>query len=91
MFSDVVISVGGHWGYDLIKNLDIKIVEPKPSLVGLKTKEKCFLRKGILLVSSMEISKYTAENSVYEIQLKKTSRLLMQLCKYSRHSERAAF
>lgn len=49
LFSDVAVSVGGHWGYDLIKNLDIKIVEPKPSLVGLKTEEKFGELSGIVI------------------------------------------
>lgn len=49
LFSDVVISVGGHWGYDLIKNLDIKLVEPKPSLVGLKTEENLGDLSGIVI------------------------------------------
>lgn len=49
LFSDVVISVGGHWGYDLIKNLDIKTVEPRPSLVGLKTKENLSDLSGIVI------------------------------------------
>lgn len=35
----VVIATGGHSGYDLLKPYGIKIIEPKPSLVGLKTKE----------------------------------------------------
>ncbi len=37
LFPRVIISVGGHWGLDLLKNLDIKIIEQKPSLVGLNT------------------------------------------------------
>lgn len=35
----VVIASGGHATYDLIKMLGHKIVEPKPALVGLLTKE----------------------------------------------------
>lgn len=37
---DIVIATGGHAGYDIIKNLDIDIVTPKPSLVGLNTNNK---------------------------------------------------
>ena len=39
LFSDVVIATGGHSGYNLAENFDINIIPPKPSLVGLKTKE----------------------------------------------------
>ena len=38
-FSHVVIAIGGHSGLELAKNLGIQIIEPKPSLVGLNTKE----------------------------------------------------
>lgn len=37
LFSRVIISVGGHWGLELLKNLDINIIEQLPSLVGLNT------------------------------------------------------
>ena len=39
-FTHIVIATGGHSGYELLKELDINIIEPKPSLVGLNTKEK---------------------------------------------------
>ena len=35
----VVIATGGHASYELIKLLKHKIIEPKPALTGLKTKE----------------------------------------------------
>lgn len=35
----VVIATGGHASYNMIKYLGHKIIEPKPALVGLKTKE----------------------------------------------------
>ncbi len=38
-FTHVVIATGGHSGFGLAKNLEIKIVDPKPALVGLNTKE----------------------------------------------------
>jgi len=38
-FTDVVLAIGGHSGLELIRRLNIKIVEPKPSLVGLNTEE----------------------------------------------------
>ena len=38
-FTDVILAIGGHSGMNLIKDLRIKVVEQKPSLVGLNTKE----------------------------------------------------
>lgn len=37
-FTHIVISTGGHSGYELLKEYNINIIEPKPSLVGLNTK-----------------------------------------------------
>jgi predicted Rossmann fold flavoprotein len=39
LFSDVILAIGGHSGYELAKRLNIKTINPKPSLVGLNTKE----------------------------------------------------
>lgn len=38
-FSHIILAIGGHAGYELAENLGINIVSPKPSLVGLNTKE----------------------------------------------------
>lgn len=38
LFSNVVVALGGHFGYEILKDLDIKIIPPKPSLVGLNSK-----------------------------------------------------
>ncbi len=38
-FTDVILAVGGHSGLKLAKDLGIKTIEQKPSLVGLNTKE----------------------------------------------------
>ena len=38
-FTHVILAFGGHSGLELAKNLGIKIIEPRPSLVGLNTKE----------------------------------------------------
>lgn len=35
----VVVAIGGHSGYELLKPFDIKLISPKPSLVGLNTEE----------------------------------------------------
>ena len=40
LFSHVIIAIGGHWNFNFLKNFDIKIIPPRPSLVGLNTKEK---------------------------------------------------
>ncbi len=38
-FTHIVLAIGGHAGYKLAENLGIKIIESRPSLVGLNTKE----------------------------------------------------
>ena len=38
-FTDVILAIGGHSGHELAEKLGIKIIETKPSLVGLNTKE----------------------------------------------------
>jgi len=38
-FDIVIISIGGHAGYSIFNNLEINIIEPTQSLVGLHTKE----------------------------------------------------
>ena len=38
-FDKVIIAVGGHNGYDCAKYLNHNIIEPKPALAALKTKE----------------------------------------------------
>lgn len=38
-FDNVVVATGGHAGFGILKELDISIIPPEPSLVGLVTKE----------------------------------------------------
>lgn len=38
-FDCVVVAIGGHAGFELLKNLDINIIPPTQALVGLTTKE----------------------------------------------------
>lgn len=38
-FDAIVIATGGHSGYEILKPYEINIVPPRPSLVGLNTKE----------------------------------------------------
>ena len=54
LFSHVNIAIGGHSNFDFLKNFEIKIIPPKPSLVGLNTKEK-----------SKEISGVVVKNANY--------------------------
>ncbi len=49
VFDTVVIATGGHFGYSMLKGLDINIIDPKPSLVGLKTKEDFIEISGVVL------------------------------------------
>lgn len=46
-FEKVIIAIGGHSSFSLLKNLNIDIIEPKPSLVGLNTDIK--MPSGIVL------------------------------------------
>ncbi len=50
-YTHVIVSTGGHSGYGILKNLDIKIIPPKPSLVGLKTKEDFSSVSGVVIKS----------------------------------------
>ncbi len=46
-FSHVVVATGGKSSFNFLKNLDINIIEPRPSLVGLNTNIK--MPSGIVL------------------------------------------
>lgn len=48
-FDKLVYAVGGRSGYDMIKRLGVTTIEPKPSLVGLVTKENFSKLMGIVL------------------------------------------
>ena len=49
LFSHVIIAIGGHSNFDFLKNFEIKIIPPRPSLVGLNTKEKSKEISGIVV------------------------------------------
>ena len=49
IFDYVVIAIGGHSNFDLIKNLGINIINPVPSLVGFITKEDFSILSGVSL------------------------------------------
>lgn len=48
-FDKIVIAVGGHNGYDCAKFLGHNIIEPKPALTGLKTKESFKKLSGVCI------------------------------------------
>ncbi|MFI3300389.1 MAG: aminoacetone oxidase family FAD-binding enzyme [Candidatus Gastranaerophilales bacterium] len=48
-FDKVIIATGGHASYEIMKILGHKIVEPKPALVGLKSKENLSELAGVAL------------------------------------------
>lgn len=48
-FDEVVIAVGGHAGFSLAKSFGHNIIEPKPSLLGLVTKENYKTLQGVSL------------------------------------------
>ena len=50
-YTHVIVAIGGHSGYGILKNINIKIVPPKPSLVGLKTKEDFSSVSGVVIKS----------------------------------------
>ena len=63
----VVISSGGHASYDLIKKLGHKIIEPKPALVGLLTKENFASISGVCINNILFTHKGISGPKIYEI------------------------
>ena len=63
----VVVATGGHATYDLIKMLGHKIIEPKPALVGLLTKEKFAPISGVCIDDVLFTHKGISGPKVYEI------------------------
>ncbi len=49
LFSHIVIAIGGHSKFDFLTHFDIKIIPPRPSLVGLNTKEKSKEISGVVI------------------------------------------
>lgn len=48
-FDSIIIATGGHASYELFTRLGINIIEPKPALVGLLTKEKLSNLSGVVI------------------------------------------
>lgn len=63
----VVISSGGHASYDLIKSLGHKVIEPKPALVGLLTKENFASISGVCINDILFTHKGISGPKIYEI------------------------
>ena len=49
LFSHVIVAIGGHSGFEFLKDFDINIIEPKPSLVGLNSQENTKDISGIVV------------------------------------------
>lgn len=63
----VIIAIGGHSSYELIKLLGHKIIEPKPSLTGLETKEDFSQLSGICMNDILFTHKGVSGPKIYEI------------------------
>ncbi len=63
----VIISIGGHAGYDFINKLGHNIVEPRPALVGLKTKEDFSDIAGVSINGILFTHKGVSGPEVYKI------------------------
>ena len=63
----VVIATGGHASYELIKLLGHKIIEPKPALTGLKTKEDFSELSGVSINDILFTHKGVSGPKIYEI------------------------
>lgn len=66
-FDKIVISVGGHSGFDIAKMLGHNIIEPKPALVGLKTREDFSSISGVSLCDVLFTHKGISGPAVYKI------------------------
>ena len=50
-FDSLIVATGGHAGYEMIERLGVKIIPPRPSLVGLVTKENLKPLAGVSLTN----------------------------------------
>lgn len=63
----VIIATGGHSSYELIKLLGHNIIEPKPALTGLKTKEDFSELSGVSTDNILFTHKGVSGPKIYEI------------------------
>ncbi len=66
-FDKVLIAVGGHSGFEIAKMLGHNIIEPKPALVGLRTKEDFSSVSGVSLCDVLFTHKGVSGPAVYKI------------------------
>lgn len=63
----VIIATGGHSSFELIRLLGHKIIEPKPALVGLKTKEDFSKISGVCINNVLFTHKGVSGPAIYTI------------------------
>lgn len=66
-FDKVIVAVGGHCGFDIAKMLGHTIIEPKPALVGLRTREDFSSISGVSLSDVLFTHKGVSGPAVYKI------------------------
>lgn len=66
-FDYTVISIGGHSSYNIIKYLGHNIIEPKPALAGLKTKEDFSSLSGVCLNDVLFTHQGVSGPAIYKI------------------------
>lgn len=65
LFDYVIIAVGGHAGYELLKKLNIKIQSPTQALVGLTTEEDLSQLSGVKVANAeVKIDKKTYKGDI---------------------------
>lgn len=63
----IIIATGGHSSFELIRLLGHKIIEPKPALVGLKTKEDFSKISGVCINNILFTHKGVSGPAIYTI------------------------
>ncbi len=66
-FDKVVISIGGHSCYDIVKMLGHSVIDPRPSLVGLRTEENFSSISGVSINNVLFTHKGISGPAVYKI------------------------
>ncbi len=66
-FDCVVIAIGGHAGFDILKELDINIIQPTQALVGLTTKEDFSSISGVAIKDILFTHKGVSGPAIYKI------------------------
>jgi predicted Rossmann fold flavoprotein len=66
VFDKVIIATGGHASYEIIKQLGHTIIEPKPALTGLKTREDFSPLAGVSIEITEASTKTTDNHSTVQ-------------------------